>query len=487
MGASGIDCPDGAFVRSTSAVPASDNVGALDGASALVGPSASGDAAVDVMAARPWVGKAIMLVDLDAFFASVEQLDHPAWRGKPVIVGGDPDKRGVVSTCSYEARKFGVHSAMASSMAKRLCPDAIWTGGHYTRYSEMSRMIMSIIHDETPFVQQVSIDEAFADVTPTSVNTEHPVLIARRIQRRVEELGVTCSIGLGTTKAIAKMASDMDKPRGLTVVYPGGERNFLDPLPVRLLSGIGAASEKTLRMHGIETLGDLARADEDVVKRILGKNGQVMQARARGREEEVEYESAAVKSVSNEVSFADYLTTSADLHAALASVAAKVGRRLRGKGLRGHTVALKIRYANRRVRSVQRQLPEPTDDDILLQPLLREMLSELWSEGVEVRLVGVAVSGFQQDAGPKQFSLFDDAGLTGDDADAGEGDAGDAANAAAASASADAMGAERRKKLLEATDIVRNRFGEGAVSYGRELRTSKNTTGTTAKNPSDYR
>ena len=161
---------------------------------------------------QPWEGPAILLVDLDAFFASVEQLDHPGWRGKPVIVGGDADKHGVVSTASYEARAFGVHSAQPASVARRLCPDAIWTHGHFDRYREMSETIMSILRDETPLVQQVSIDEAFVDVSPTKVNTEHPVRIAERIQSRVEALGVTCSVGVGTSKTIAKIASDMDKP-----------------------------------------------------------------------------------------------------------------------------------------------------------------------------------------------------------------------------------------------------------------------------------
>ena len=162
----------------------------------------------------PWEGPAILLVDLDAFFASVEQLDHPAWRGKPVIVGGDADAHGVVSTCSYEARAFGVRSAMASSLARALCPEAIWTHGHFHRYREVSAAIMAILRDETPHVQQVSIDEAFMDVTPTAVNTEHPVLVAQRIQERVAALGVTCSIGVGTSKSVAKIASDRDKPRG---------------------------------------------------------------------------------------------------------------------------------------------------------------------------------------------------------------------------------------------------------------------------------
>ena len=165
-------------------------------------------------------------MDLDAFFASVEQLDHPAWRGKPVIVGGDADAHGVVSTCSYEARAFGVRSAMASSLARELCPDAIWTHGNFHRYRKVSAAIMAILRDETPHVQQVSIDEAFMDVTPTAVNTEHPVLVAQRIQERVAALGVTCSIGVGTSKSVAKIASDRDKPRGLTVVFPAPRRRF---------------------------------------------------------------------------------------------------------------------------------------------------------------------------------------------------------------------------------------------------------------------
>ena len=253
------------------------------------------------MPLEPWEGPAILLVDLDAFFASVEQLDHPAWRGKPVIVGGDADKHGVVSTASYEARPYGVRSAMPSSTAKRLCPHAIWTHGRFDRYREMSNAIMDILRAETPHVQQVSIDEAFMDVSPTSVNREHPVRVAQRIQQRVEELGVTCSIGVGTSKTVAKIASDMDKPRGLTVVYPGGERDFLAPLPVRTMSGIGAAAEEKLHSRGIRTLGQLADADEGMLLRAFGKNGRVMHVRANGGDDAPVEQDDTVKSVSNEM------------------------------------------------------------------------------------------------------------------------------------------------------------------------------------------
>ena len=248
-----------------------------------------------------WDGPAILLVDLDAFFASVEQLDHPAWRGKPVIVGGDAEKHGVVSTASYEARTFGVHSAMPASQACKLCPHAIWAPGRYDRYKEVSNQVMAILRDETPHVQQVSIDEAFLVVTPTRVNREHPVLVALRIQRRVEALGVTCSVGVGTSKTVAKIASDMDKPRGLTVVYPGTERQFLDPLPIRVMSGIGKATEEKLRHRGIETLGQLVLEGQPRLERLFGKNGCTMYVRACGLDDAPVVQGAPVKSVSNEV------------------------------------------------------------------------------------------------------------------------------------------------------------------------------------------
>ncbi len=420
--------------------------------------------ALDALTATPWEGRAILLVDLDAFFASVEQLDHPAWRGKPVIVGGDARRRGVVSTASYEARAFGVHSAMPSSMAERLCPDAVWTEGHFDRYREISDKVMAILHDETPHVQQVSIDEAFLDVSPTKLNREHPVAVARRIQARVEDLGVTCSIGVGTTKSVAKLASDMDKPRGLTVVLPGSEGNFMAPLPVRALSGIGAAAEKRLRERGIETLGDLAAADDELVVGMLGKVGRVMLDRARGLEDAPVESDDEVKSVSNETSFARDLTDRADIEAAIDTMAAKVGRRLRRKGLAGRTLALKVRYSDRSVRSVQRPLGEPCDDEFLFRELLHDMLDEVWQQGMALRLVGVAVTGFGGAESPaEQLSLFDT-----EDADA-------------------QAPSHSRRELLAAADRVKERFGEGALRYGRELRLSGTDTGTTSKNPADYK
>lgn len=416
---------------------------------------------LNAMASIPWEGRAVLLVDLDAFFASVEQLDHPAWRGKPVIVGGHADRRGVVSTASYEARKYGVHSAMPAVTAQKLCPDAIWTEGHYERYREMSGKVMAILFDETPHVQQVSIDEAFVDVTPTSVNREHPVLVARRIQERVEHLGVTCSIGLGTTKSVAKLASDMDKPRGLTVVMPGSEKNFMAPLPVRALSGIGSAAEKKLHGIGVETLGDLADADDNVIVGMFGKVGRVMLDRARCEEHAPIKPDDEVKSVSNETSFAADLTARADIEAAIATMAAKVGRRLRRKGLAGRTLALKVRYSDLTARSTQRLLAEPCDDEFVFKEMLYDMLDDLWQPGMPLRLVGVSVTGFNGNDDFEQLSLFER--FEADD------------------------GAAARRDLQKATDRVKERFGESAVRYGRELRMNGTDTGTTSKNPADYK
>lgn len=407
---------------------------------------AASEPALDALLAQPWEGPAILLVDLDAFFASVEQRDHPGWRGKPVIVGGRAEDRGVVSTASYEARAYGVHSAMPSSVARSLCPQAIWTPGDHKRYKEVSEQVMSILFDETPLVQQVSVDEAFVDVSPTKTNREHPVFVARRIQRRVEDLGLSCSIGIGTSKAVAKVASEMEKPKGLTVVYPGTEASFLAPLPVKALSGIGAASERALASRGIHTLGDLANASDSLLQRLLGKNGALLKRRATGMDDSVSIEREAPKSISNELSFAVDLASRDDLEAAMATTAAKVGRRTRAKGMKGTTLSLRLRFGDRTTRSVQRKMQVPSDDDIAWRKLLSEMLDEIWVEGMSVRLVGVGLSDFRESA-PRQGTLF------------GTDEGGSA------------RPCRDHSELLAAADSVRNRFGDAAIRFGSEIRT----------------
>ena len=405
----------------------------------------------------PWNGRAVGLLDLDAFFASVEQLDHPEWRGKPVIVGGSAEKRGVVSTASYEARRFGVHSAMPSWQAHRLCPQAIWTHGHYARYRELSNRVMAIVRDETPLVEQVSIDEAFFDVSPGRYVRESPLDICRRIQSRVAELGITCSIGIGVNKTVAKIASERQKPRGLTVVLPGTEASFLAPLPVRSMSGIGASTEARLAELGIRTLGQLAQQDGTRMRQVLGVVGPRMVERAAGRERSrvrAYTESEEVKSVSNERTFAHDLTTRDELEAAIDHVSALTGARLRRKGLAGTQVTLKLKFDIRHTHTAQRQLDEPTDDEHVFGAVARQLLTGLWNEGTGVRLVGVAVSGFDG-THPRQLDLF--AGELGQDGPFGE-------------AEDDVAPTRDLRALSVATDEIRRRFGNAAVSYGRDLR-----------------
>ena len=410
--------------------------------------SSAPEANVDI----PWEGPAIGLLDLDAFFASVEQLDHPAWRGRPVIVGGSAERRGVVSTASYEARAYGVHSAMPSAQARKLCPDAIWVQGDHARYREMSERVMAVILDETPLVEQVSIDEAFFDVSPGQWSRESPISICRRIQSRVADLGVTCSIGLSTSKTISKIASDMDKPNGLTVIMPGGEQDFLSPLPVRSMSGIGPALQARLAERGIHTLGQLARQDPTRMEREFGVAGPSLVRRAAGLEHapvRSAYAPEEVKSVSNERTFAEDLTDRDEVEQAIRHISDLVARRLRRKALKGCVVHLKLKYDYRSGHTAQGQLPEPSDDPRQISRLALGLLDGVWHEGQPVRLLGVGVSGFS-DHGPSQLGLFDEP--TGQD--------------------------EALRRLDETTDALRERFGSQAISYGRDLRFRERTSDT---------
>lgn len=436
---------------------------------------------------KKWDGPAIILMDLDAFFASVEQLDHPEWRGKPVIVGGDPEKRGVVSTASYEARRFGVHSAMPSSTAARLCPEAIWTPGHFHRYREMSKKVMNILYDESPALMQVSIDEAFLDVSPTRINKTHPAVIAKRIQERVSKLGISCSIGLGVSKSIAKIASNQNKPCGLTVVYPEDSKSFLAPLPIKEMSGIGPVAERKLKNYHIYTLGDLVRADRALLHEVFGKNAQIMIDRASGIDTQVIAESDPIKSVSNEISFSSSISDREELQARIATMAHKVGRRLRQKGLEGSTLHLKIRRDDLTIRSCQRKIASLGTNELTWMKPLFEMLDEIWTPGEKLRLVGVGVSNFGHD--PVQTSLFDTT-LYGNQNSID-------LNRSTSSTNADGntrlhqktliSHATDKSKLLEANDLIARRFGENALRFGHELKTYADSTGSSPKNPEDYK
>lgn len=394
-----------------------------------------------------WEGPAIGLLDLDAFFASVEQLDHPEWQGKPVIVGGDASRRGVVSTASYEARAFGVHSAMPSAQAKRLCPQAIWTQGHFQRYRELSSQVMEILTNETPYVEQVSIDEAFFDITPGCYARENPVTVCRRIADRVAKLGISCSIGLGSNKTVAKIASERDKPRGVTVVMPGTERTFLSPFPVRSLSGVGATAEKALHAYGIRTLGQLGAAAPEALRHAFGNNAQLMRDRALGIERSRVKPIDApddIKSISNERTFAHDLTNLGDIQAAVTLLSESVGARLRSKGIAGDVVTLKVTFSYGEGRTIQRKMAHPTDDENIFGAIARELMESIWTDGMHVRLLGVCISGFNLDSSV-QTDLFCEVDERG------------------------AVSSQKRD-LSVALDAVRDRFGQQSVSFGRSKR-----------------
>ncbi|MDI6711778.1 MAG: DNA polymerase IV [Anaerosomatales bacterium] len=386
--------------------------------------------------AKAWSGRAVLHVDMDAFFAAVEQLDDPALRGRPVIVGGSPDSRGVVSTASYEARVFGVRSAMPSATAARLCPGAVWLRPRFERYAEVARAVREIFSSVTPLVENASIDEAYLDVTPGE-SGEHPAAVARRIQDAVGRMGLSCSIGVATSKCVAKIASDQEKPGGLVVVEPGTEAAFLAPLPVGALGGIGPAAQKRLARFGVTTLGELAELDPAVAREALGAFGPVAVQRARGVDPRPVVVERTVKSVSNEVTFEHDLTRD-EAESRLSGLVEKVASRLRARGLACRTLTVKVRFADMTTRSVQATVEQPTDLGRDMLPIAVELFRKVAVAGPRIRLLGFGASGLCEPA--VQMGLFGD-------------DASEAARV-------------REQSLARNLDEIRSRFGPAAVQRG---------------------
>ena len=313
------------------------------------------------METKTWT-KAIIHLDMDAFYAAVEVLDNPDLKGKPVIVGGSKE-RGVVSSASYEARTFGVHSAQPVATAMRLCPQGIFRPVRMWRYKEISRQILEIFKRFSPLVEPLSLDEAFVDVTGSTRLFGPPEEIAKKIKQQVvAETGLTASAGVAPTKFIAKIASDIQKPDGLTVVPEGKVKEFLGPLPIEKLWGVGEATRKTLAHLGVETIGDLACVSRELLDRKLGKHGLHLYLLAKGVDErEVETE-RQVKSIGHEETYREDILDMAMARRVLLSLATRVAKRLRGHGFVGKTVTLKVKYHDfvQITRSVT--LQEPTDD-----------------------------------------------------------------------------------------------------------------------------
>jgi len=336
----------------------------------------------------------ILHADLDAFYASVEQLDNPELRGKPVVVGGPPEARAVVTTASYEARVFGVHSAMPMSRALRLCPQAVRVSPRFGRYGEVSREVMAVFRALTPLVEPLSLDEAFLDVTQQAQGGRGAESIARALKDEVRRAtGLTLSIGAAANKSVAKIASDIGKPDGLVVVAPGEEAAFLAPLPVRALWGIGPRTDVALAAAGIRTVGDLAAAPPAQLERLLGSRSEFLREMANGiddRPVETEHER---KSVGAETTFARDLADGPDLRAALGELALQVSRRLRGEGVRARTAAIKLRYANFHTITRQVALPAPIDRVGPIMAVASQLLDRVVADGGgRFRLLGIHCS-----------------------------------------------------------------------------------------------
>jgi DNA polymerase-4 len=380
----------------------------------------------------------ILHVDLDAFFAAIEQRDRPELRGKPVAVGlGGSNDRGVVSAASYEARVFGIHSAMPIRTARRLCPDCVFVPVDGAKYQRVSREVMAILRRFTPLVQPISIDEAFLDVTASRALFGDGEAIARRIKDTIrDELQLTASVGVAATKLVAKIASDLRKPDGLVVVPPGEEAGFLAPLPISRLWGVGPSTAAALRDFGVVTIGDLQAVDRGGLVRRLGKHGATLVDRAHGRDPDPVDDPDAAKSVGHEHTFDVDTSDPEVLERTLLAMAEGVSGRLRHAGLRARTITVKVRDSSFRTVTRQRGLPEPTD---LTEPIWRAAVELARPEmrGKRIRLLGVTASGFDE---RQQLGLF-------------------------------AVGEDRRRLAVRAADAVRDRFGRRAITRARLLRT----------------
>ncbi len=388
--------------------------------------------------------KTIFHLDMDAFFVSVEELFDPSLKGKPVVVGGRPDERGVVSAASYAARKFGVHSAMPLRTAYKACPQAIFVDGHPERYREYSEKVFEVLNGFSPRVEMASIDEAYLEMTGTERLLGPPIRAAHLLHQRVKEkTALNCSIGISTARMVAKVASDQGKPNGVLWVVPGAEAAFLAPLDVRRIPGVGKVTEAHLHALGIRKVGDLARLDEAFLEEKFGKWGLALAGKSKGMDAGGWFDSEVgveedPKSISHEHTFDVDTADAGLLEATLARLSVMVGRRLREHGLYSRTVQLKLRYKDFTTLTRALTLDHATDLDTELLDTARLLFRRNWKPGAPVRLLGVHAGSLEASEG--QMSLLESE-KTG-----------------------------RWRKALEAADRLRDKFGESAVSLGGAVR-----------------
>jgi DNA polymerase-4 len=353
--------------------------------------------------------RAIIHVDMDAFYASVEVMDNPELAGKPVIVGGTPEGRGVVSAASYEARRFGVHSAMSAYRAVKLCPDGVFLRPRMERYVELSREIRTIMERFTPVIEPLSIDEAFLDVTGSQRLFGTPPAIGLAIKRAIKgEVGLVASVGVAPNKFLAKLASDLEKPDGFVVITAGDAAARLAPLPVGRLWGVGKVSQKALAKLGIHTVGDIARMPHDRLERVVGSWAARLKELAVGIDDRPVVPDGEARSISAETTFARDIRDGGQLRAHVDAFAERVARRVRKNGLLAHTVHIKARYADFTTVTRAVTLPEPTAQTPVIRDAARDLLErKLDREGRALRLLGVGVSNFVRSEA-QQALLFED-------------------------------------------------------------------------------
>jgi len=360
--------------------------------------------------------RAILHVDMDAFYAAVEVLDQPALAGRPVIVGGTPEGRGVVAAASYEARRYGVHSAMPAAQAIRRCPHGVFLRPRMERYLEVSEQVFAIFRDYTPLVEPLSIDEAFLDVTGSTRLFGPGEAIGRALKARIRrEVGLTASVGVASNKFLAKLASELEKPDGFVVIRPDEITARLDGLPVGKLWGVGQVTERELNRQGIRTIGDLRRAPRELLRARLGDHADHLVALAARRDERPVVPVHEAKSIGNELTFAEDIADPDALQDILDHLAEKVAWRLRRHGLRGRTVTLKARDPDFTTHTRSQTLPQPTQSTVEIRAVARELLNlRLDRRGRPLRLLGVTVSQFDEPSA--QGALFADPAAARDEA-----------------------------------------------------------------------
>ncbi len=354
----------------------------------------------------------IIHIDMDAFYASVEQRDFPEYRGKPIIVGGLPDRRGVVATASYEARKFGIRSAMSSIKARQLCPEAIFVFPRFDVYKKVSQQIREIFHRYTDIIEPLSLDEAFLDVTADKQNIGSAIEIAQQIKDAIkEELYLTASAGVSVNKFIAKIASDMNKPDGLTFIGPSKIIQFIEQLPVEKFFGVGRVTAERMKRMNLFNGADLKNLSEEEMVQHFGKSGKFYYQIVRGIDNRPVQPDREVKSLASEDTFEHDLELLDEMFAELDRLAEKVVKRLERYQLKGRTITLKVKFSDFRQITRNQSYPQPTDNLELIATTAKTLLSKLDLQQKKVRLLGISISNFnevkdQKPDNPTQLQLF---------------------------------------------------------------------------------